>query len=181
LNKLLISIILFTTIIVAQNQKVYIDIDSAWLSYKSKGVSSNFRPMGVKWTAGYKLKDFYFASVAIEGSALIGVENSTKSSLKNSSGTFTNAEVFVDKIYSLQLKNIFPLNQSFNANFHIGGTTGKINSSSNQSKSNSSFERSLSYGASLEYWSKENISLHVGYMQYFKNLSAIETGIGFQF
>ncbi len=153
-----------------------------WMKYESSGVSSDFKPTGFKWTAGYEVKDFPFVALAVEGSAILGVNSDKKSTITNSSGaTFTNAEVTVDKMYSLHLKSMFPLSSSVNANVYIGGTRGKISSSSDQSSSNSSFENSFSYGAGLEYWTPANVSLYVNYMQYFKNLDAVEFGVGFRF
>ena len=182
MNKLLVSIWMLTGIVVAENPKIYLDMSPIWFNYESKGVSSDFNPNGFKWTMGYELKDFSFASVAIEGSALLGIENDKKSSITNSSGvTFTNAKVTVDKIYSLHLKGMFPLSNSLNANIYMGETRGKISSSSDQSTSNSSFENSFSYGAGLEYWMPANVSLYANYMQYFKNLDAVEVGVGFRF
>jgi len=182
MKSLLITMLITSSAVVAQESKVYIDMSPIWMKYESSGVSSDFKPTGFKWTAGYKVKDFSFVTLAVEGSAILGVNSDKKSTMTNSSGaTFTNAEVRVDKMYSLHLKSMFPLSNAFNANVYIGGTTGKVISSSDQSVSNSSFENSFSYGAGLEYWTPENVSLYANYMQYFKNLNAIEVGVGFRF
>ena len=74
-SKILFSSILLLTILSAQIPKAYIDMNPSWLKYESKGVSSKFKPIGFKCTAGYLLKDFSFASVAIESSAMLGVNN----------------------------------------------------------------------------------------------------------
>ena len=174
--------ILLSSSLLANEPKVYIDMSPTWMNYESKGINSKFKPTGFKWTAGYVLKDFSFTSVALEGSLLLGVDNDTKSSVTNSSGTsFTNAKVSLDKMYSLHLKSMFPLSKSFNANLYLGGTTAKVLSSSNSSSSTSSFENSVSYGAGLEYWSSADVSVYANYMQYFKNLNAVEIGVGFRF
>lgn len=181
-SKILFSSILLLTILSAQTPKAYIDMNPSWIKYESKGVSSKFKPIGLKLTAGYLLKKFSFASVAIEGSAMFGVNNDKKSTLTNSSGvTFTNAEISLDKLYSLHLKSMFPLTKSFNANLYLGGTSAKVLSSSDTSTSNSSFENSFSYGAGVEYWTDADVSLYANYMQYFKNLNAVEIGVGFRF
>jgi len=182
MNKSLIGLFMLTGAIVAQNPKVYVDMSPVWMTYESEGVSSDFKPTGFKWTAGYMVKEFSFASVALEGSALLGVNNDTKSSVTNSSGTtFTNAKITVDKIYALHLKGMFPLSSDIHANVYLGGTRGKVLSSSDESTSKSSFENSFSYGAGLEYWTSANVSLYANYMQYFTNLDAIEVGVGFRF
>ena len=182
MNKLLVSMLIFSSAIVAQSPKIYVDMSPVWMNYESKGINSEFKPTGFKWTTGYVAKEFSFASIAVEGSALLGVDNDTKSSVTNSGGTsFTNAKVSVDKLYSLQLKGMFPLSSNLDANVYFGGTRGKILSSSNQSTSSSKFENSLSYGAGLEYWSSADVSVYANYMQYFKNLNAIEIGVGFIF
>ena len=73
------------------------------MNYESKGINSKFKPIGFKWAAGYVVKVFSFASIAVEYSALLGVDNDTKSSVTNSGGTsFTNAKVSVDKLYSFK-------------------------------------------------------------------------------
>ena len=151
-------------------------------SYESEGMSSDFKPTGFKWTAGYVVKEFCYASMALEGSAILGVNSDKKSTVQNSSGeTFNNAQVRIDKMYSVNVKSMFPLSQSFNANLYLGGTMAKVLSSSDNFSSKSSFENSFSYGAGLEYWSSADVSLQVKYMQYFKNLSAVEVGVGFKF
>jgi hypothetical protein len=102
---------LFSSAIVAQNPKVYVDMSPVWMTYESKGVSSDFQPTGFKWTAGYEVKDFSFASVALEGSAILGVNNDKKSSVTNSGGTtFTNAKVTVDKLYANYMQYFNNLN-----------------------------------------------------------------------
>jgi len=174
--------ILLSGTLLANEPKVYVDMSPVWMNYESKGISSDFKPTGFKWSTGYVLKDFSFASVALEGSALLGVNHDKKSTVQNSNGdTFNNATVSVDKMYALHLKSMFPLSQSFNANLYLGGTTAKVLSFSDNSSSKSSFENSFSYGAGLEYWSSVNVSVYANYMQYFKNLNAVEIGVGFRF
>jgi len=182
MKKILCLLLGLSSVMVAQSPKAYIDISPMWMSYESNGISSDFNPTGFKWTGGYRLKDFSFVSFAIEGSAILGGNSDKKSTVTNSSGvTFTNAEVSLDKMYALHLKSIVPIVQNFNANLYLGATTGKLLSSSDQSQSNSSFENSFSYGAGLEYWTGANVSLYANYMQYFKNLNAVEVGVGFRF
>lgn len=182
MKKSLLLSLCFTSFIIADESKTYIDMSPVWMNYESKGISSDFKPTGFKWTAGYVLKDFSFASVAVEGSALLGVNHDKKATVNNSNGdTFTNATVSMDKLYSLHLKSMFPLSQSFNVNLYLGETTAKVLSSSDNSSSKSSFENSFSYGGGLEYWTSANVSVYANYMQYFKNLNAVEIGVGFRF
>lgn len=174
--------LIFSSAIVAQSPKVYLDMSPIWSNYESKGIASDFKSTAFKWTAGYVVKEFSYASVALEGSAILGVNNDKKATVQNSSGeTFNNAQVGIDKMYSLNVKGMFPLSQSFTANLYLGGTRGKVFSSSDESNSKGDFENSISYGAGLEYWSLSNVSLYANYMQYFKNLDAIEVGAGFRF
>ena len=182
MNKLLLNILLLSSVAFAQDSKFYVDMNPSSMSFESKGISSNFKPTGFKWTAGYIVKDFDFVSFGVEGSLLLGVNNDVKSKVKNSKGnSFTNATVSIDKMYSLHLKSILPITNGFNANLYLGGTRGKLLSSSDQSSSSDGFENSISYGVGLEYWSLADISVYVNYMQYFKNLNAIEVGVGFRF
>ena len=117
------------------------------------------------------VKDFALASVAIEGSAMVGISDDTTN----------NTNAMVDKIYSLHLKGSFPLTENLNANVYAGETRGKMLLTSSSLTENSSFENSFSYGAGAEYWFKNDVSLHANYMQYFKNIDAIEVGVGFRF
>ena len=182
MNKLLVSMLIFSSAIEAQSPKIYVDISPVLMNYESQGISSEFKPIGFKWTTGYVVKEFSFASIAVDGSAMWGVKHNKKTTVQNSNGdTFGNATVSVDKMYSLHLKSMFPLSQSLNANLYLGGTGGKVLSSSDTSNSKSSFENSFSYGAGLEYWSSADASVYANYMQYFKNLNAIEIGVGFRF
>ena len=182
MNKMLASMLIFSSAIVAQSPKVYVDMSPVWLNYESKGISSEFKPTGFKWTAGYVVKDLSFVSLALEGSAMLGVNNDRKATVQNSNGdTFTNAKVSLDKFYLLQVKSMFPISKDFNANLYLGGTTAKVLSSSDSGVSKSGFENSFSYGADLEYWTPADVSVYANYMQYFKNLDAIEVGVGFRF
>ena len=179
---ILLSLCLSSFIIANEPNKAYIDMNHVWLNYSNNGTTTDFKPTGFKWTGGYVFKDFDFASVAIEGSLMLGVNNDSKSSVTLSNGnSLTNAEATLDKMYSLHIKGILPITKGFNANLYLGGTRGKLLSSSNQSKSKSSFENSFSYGGGLEYWTSANVSVYGNYMQYFKNLDAVEFGIGFRF
>ena len=182
MNKMLVSMLMLTGVIVAQNPKVYVDMSQSWMKYDSNGIDDDFKPKASKWTVGYELKDFSFLSVALEGSAMLGFASDKKAVVhKNSGGTFTNAEVTLDKMYGLHLKGMFPLTETLNANVYVGASRARVRSTSDQSRSNSSLENSFSYGAGLEYWFPANVSLYANYMQYFKNLDAIEFGVGFRF
>lgn len=182
MQKILFLSALVSGLLLAETPKTYIDMSSVLLNYSNNGTTTDFKPTGFKWTMGYVVSDFTYASVALEGSAMLGVDNDRKSTVQNSNGdTFTNAQVSIDKMYSLNVKGMLPLSQSFTANLYLGGTRGKVWSSSNNSTSNSSFENSFSYGAGLEYYLPADVSLYANYMQYFKNLSAVEFGLGFRF
>ena len=182
MKRILFLSALVSGLLVAEAPKTYIDMGSVLLNYSNNGTSTDFKPTGFKWTMGYLLNDFTYASVAVEGSAMLGVNNDTKAQVHNSNGDiFSNAKMSLDALYNLQLKAIVPITQSFNTNLYMGGTRGKTFSSSNVSNNKGSYDNSFSYGAGLEYWSSADVSLQVKYMQYFKNLSAIEFGLGFRF
>ena len=182
MQKILVLSALVSGLLLAETPKTYIDMSSVLLNYSNNGTTTDFKPTGFKWTVGYVVSDFTYASVALEGSAMLGVNNDTKAQVQNSSGdTFTHAQMALDALYNLQLKTVVPLTQSFNANLYVGGTRGKTFSSSDQSHNKGSYDNSVSVGAGLEYWLPADVSLQVNYMQYFKNLSAVEFGLGFRF
>ena len=174
--------ILLSGTLFANEPKVYIDMSPVLFDYSNNETTTDFKPTGFKWTAGYMIQDFDFISFGLEGSLLLGVNNDTKSNVHNSQGaSFTNAKVNIDKMYALHLKSVIPIVQDLNANLYFGGTRGKILSSSEQSNSENSYETSISYGLGLEYWSSADVSVYANYMQYFKNLNAVEIGVGFRF
>ncbi len=181
-SKILLSSILLSSFLFAETPKAYIDMNYVWANYSNNGTTTDFKPTGVKWTGGYVVKTYPYLSVAVEGSAMLGVNSDTKSTVHNSSGaTFHNADVSIEKMYSLNLKTIIPLSNSFNVNVYLGGTRGEVSSFSDESNSKGGFENSFSYGAGLEYWTPADVSVYANYMQYFKNLDAVEVGVGFRF
>jgi len=182
MQKILFLSALVSGLLLAETPKTYIDMSSVLFNYSNNGTTTDFKPTGFKWMAGYVVHDFTYASVAVEGSAMLGVNNDTKAHVQNSNGdTFTHAQMALDTLYNLQLKTMVPLTQSFNANLYVGGTRGKTSSSSDQSNNKGSYDNSVSYGAGLEYWSSADVSVYANYMQYFKNLNAVEIGVGFRF
>ena len=178
---LLLSILLSGALL-ANEAKAYIDMNPVLLNYSNNGTDIDFKPTGFKWTAGYLLKDFNLVSFAIEGNAIVGVNSDTKSKVKGKNGiTLNQADVSLDKLYGVQLKTIIPITNSFNGNLFVGASRAKVISVASNSINKNDFKNSLSYGAGLEYWSSANVSLYGNYMQYFKNLSAVEFGLGFRF
>jgi len=178
---LFLSIVLSGTLL-ANEPKVYIDMNPVQLNYSNNGTGTDFKPTGFKWTVGYLIKDFNMVGFGIEASAMLGVNSDEKARIKDTKGIeLRQASVVLDKLYSLHLKTVIPFSSSFNANLYIGTSRAKVESLALNAVNKSSFENSVSYGAGLEYWSMANVSVYGNYMQYFNNLSAIEVGLGFRF
>jgi len=180
--KKMFSLVLFSTFVFAETPKTYINMNHVLLKYTDNGTTSDFKPTGFKWTAGYLVKDFDFVSFGLEASAMLGVNNDSKSSVTLSNGnTLTNAQASLDKLYNIQLKTIIPLVDKLNANVYLGGSRVKMLTNADSFTGSSGWNSAFSYGAGLEYWFPSNISFNLDYMQYFKNLNALEIGVGFKF
>jgi len=146
-------------IIYANDTGYYLDLSPVYLKYDSKGVSSSFKTTGMKLSVGHKIKKFSFVNLLLEGLVIVGSSDS-KQSITNNYGTFTNAKVTVDQIYSLHLKNEFYLTDNISLNLYVGETRAKVYSSSDQSKSKRAFENSFSYGTGIEYKLNKQVSIH---------------------
>ena len=181
-SKILLSSILLSSVLFAEIPKAYIDMNYVLLNYSDNGTTSDFKPTGFKLAGGYILKDFNFVSFAVEGSLMLGVDNDSKSNVTLSNeNTLTNAEASLDKMYNLQIKTIVPIVDNLNANVYLGGSRVKILTSANNFTGSNSWSNSVSYGTGLKYWFPSNVSLRLDYMKYFKNIEAVEIGLGFRF
>ena len=182
MKKSLLLSLCFTSFIIADEPKIYIDMSPVLLNYTDNGTTTDFNPTGFKWTAGYLVKDFKVATLGIETSFITGVESDRKSNVQGSNGVmFNQASSSLDTMYSLHLKTIVPMTNNLNGNLYFGGSRAKIVSSAIGFNSSDEWDSSLSYGLGLEYWSSVDVSVYGNYMQYFKNLNAIEFGVGFRF
>jgi hypothetical protein len=113
----------------------------------------------------------------------LGVNNDTKTLVNTSTlGTFSNAQTSLNKLYNLNLKAIIPIVNNLNFNMYLGGSRSKMLSTAVDYRSNDHWDNSVSYGAGLSYeLGSSKVSVEMDYMQYFKNLNAIEFGFGFKF
>lgn len=84
-------------------------------------------------------------------------------------------------MYNLQIKTIVPIFDNLNANVYFGGSRAKMLTSANNFTGSNSWSNSVSYETGLEYWFQSNVSLRLDYMKYFKNIEAIDIGLGFRF
>lgn len=175
------STILGSTLLLA-TPNTYVNMSNSWLNHSDNGTVDEFKPTGFKWTVGYVLKEFDHFNLAIESSAMLGVNNDTKVSVASSgTGTFTNAVETLDKLYNVNVKAIVPINDNFAVNVYLGASRVNILSTATNYGDNNSWDNGISYGAGLEYNLLSDVSVHVDYMQYFKNLNAVEVGLGFRF
>ena len=181
MKKITFGLLVMCGILSAQEiQGFYFGLAPAYLTYESKGVKPRFNTVGEKYTLGYTIKSYGIYTASIEASILLAGSDK-KASVTNSYGTFKNAEVTIDQLYSLHLKNQFSFSNKFNGSFYIGVTRGKIYSTSNRSVSPKKFENSFSYGAGIEYKLNPQVSIQANYMQYYKNLSSVEVGFILKF
>lgn len=178
--KKLILLLMFSLLSAHANNSFYFGLAPAYLTYESKGVKPKFHIVGEKYTLGYTIKSYGIYTASIEGSIIVAGSDK-KASITNSYGTFKNAEVTMEQLYSLHLKNQFDFTNTLNGSFYMGVTRGKIYSSSNRGVSNKKFENSFSYGVGLEYKLNPQVSMQVNYMQYYKNLSSVEVGLVLKF
>ena len=178
---LLISLALSSAVL-ATSPKVYVNMSQSLLTHADNGTVSDFELTGFKWSAGYVVKEFDKLSIALEGSAMLGVTNDTKASVKSSStGTFSNATETLERLYNVNLKVMVPLGGNVSANAYLGASRAKMLSTAINYKSNNDWDNGITYGAGVQYNILSDVSVHLDYMQYFKNLHAVEFGLGFRF
>lgn len=181
MKKLIFALILACGFLTAQvNKGFYVGLAPAYLTYESKGVKPKFNTVGEKYTLGYIVKSYGLYTASIEGSILLAGSDK-KDSVTNSFGTFKNAEVTIEQLYSLHIKNQFNFNNKLNGSFYLGVTRGKVYSSSDRGVSKKKFENSFSYGAGIEYELNTQVSIQANYIQYFKNLHSVEVGLVLKF
>lgn len=181
MKKLIFGLLIVCSFLTAQtNQGFYFGLAPAYLTYESKGVKPKFHTVGEKYTLGYIVKSYGLYTASIEGSIVLAGSDK-KASVTNSYGTFKNAEVTIEQLYTLHIKNQFNFSTKLNGSFYIGATRGKVYSSSDRGVSKKKFENSFSYGAGIEYKLNQQVSIQANYMQYYKNLSSVEVGFVLKF
>lgn len=67
------------------------------------------------------------------------------------------------------------------ASAYLGTSRAKMISTTTNYNSNNVYDNGITYGAGLEYNILCDVSIHLEYMHYFKNLNAVEFGLGFRF
>jgi len=180
--KTMILSILTLSLANAQDTKTYIDLGTMAMNYTDNGTLTDLKPVGVKWTVGYVIKDFDKFSLGVETSFATGAKSSKKSTITTTNGVvLTNSETTLEELFNANIKTIVPLKENFNANIYVGATRAKLLSIADGYASKNKYDNSISYGAGVEYWFPKNISIYGDYMQYFDNVNAIEIGIGFRF
>ena len=182
MQKIILISLVLSSALLATEPKVYVNMSQSLLTHSDNGTVSDFELTGFKWTAGYVVQEFGSVEIALEGSAMLGVNNDSKASVTSASrGTFSNAQEILEKLYNVNLKMMIPIVQNLSVNTYLGASRAKVLSTATNYKSNKAWYNGISYGAGLEYNVLPDVSVHLNYMQYFKNLNGVEFGLGFQF
>ncbi|CAA6812114.1 MAG: Unknown protein [uncultured Sulfurovum sp.] len=182
MKKALILTTLISSMVVAETSNTYINMNQVLLTHSENGTVNDFQPTAFQWTLGHIVKDFHYLLIGVEGSLMLGVRNDVKSSTQSSqSGAFTNATTTLDKLYNVNIKAILPIIHDLSATTYLGVSRAKMLSTATNYTSRNVWDNSFSYGVGLEYQLLSKVSVHADYMKYFKNLDAIEFGIGFKF
>jgi opacity protein-like surface antigen len=180
-NLILVSLVMSSTLL-ATEPTGYVNMDYVYLKHINNGTSSDFKPTAFQWTVGYNVATWNNISIGLEGSAMLGVISDTKRSVKSSTGgTLVNVQEQLDTLYSLNVKASLPLFLNFSTHLYVGGSRAKIESIADNYANKSVYDSSLSYGAGIKYLIAKDVSVHADYRHYFKNLEAVQIGVGFGF
>jgi len=186
IKRILLLIILISTLSFANTAKKYIDFEYALLNYSNSGTDKDFELNGYKLTAGYILTNFSYLNIGIENSIII-TNGQTPSVVTIDNGatingtTLNEATVDIDFLYAVHLKATAPIIDILYGNLYFGWDKAKVSSRATNYETSTKWEDSFSYGIGLEYWIPMGISLKLNYMSYFNNLNSIEFGFGFKF
>lgn len=184
MKKTVLAMALCSSILLAESKNLYVEVGGNFLTHDKdeNGLKSDMDSTALKVTLGSVLMEKKNYHVSLEGLVMLGLEGDTKASVTQNSGTqLTNAKLYVDKLYGLNLKVTAPLTTDFNVHAYLGASHAKtIAKADNYNKSND-FQSSLTYGVGMDYAFASNVYLYANYMQYFDNLSAFEGGLGFRF
>ena len=179
-----ITLISFATssLLLAQSNDNYINMSHSWLIHSDNGTVSDFNPRGVKWTIGKTLTTFKGIALALEGTAMLGVNYDKKSSVASSStGIFTNASMALDKLYNMNLRVQKEVLKDLSLQAYLGVSRAKMIPIALNNTPNHGYQNSISYGAGVSYDIFYDVSVNLEYMQYFDNLNGVEVGVGFRF
>lgn len=184
MKKTLLAITLCSGLLLADAPKLYINMAPIYLTHdkKDNGVKSDLNSHAFKWTLGSVLTRSDGYTLAIEGSALLGIEGKSKTRIEQNSGNgLTNAKIRIDKLYNINLKAMVPLTHQTTLNGYMGATRANTIAVADNYYQENPLENSLSYGVGLEYQFHPQVSLYTNYMQYYSDLSTFEIGLGFWF
>ena len=171
-----------SSLLLAQSNENYINMSHSWLTHSENGTVSDFNPKGLKGRIGKNLTTFKGIELAVEGTAMLGVNHDKKSSVASSTvGTFTNASMALDKLYNVNLRAKKEVPQDLSLEAYLGASRGKMIPIALNNTPSHGYQNSISYGAGISYDLLPTISVNLEYMQYFDNLSAVEFGVGFRF
>jgi len=182
LKKITLISLATSSLLLAQSNENYINMSHSWLTHSDNGTVSDFNPTGFKWTIGKNLTTFKGIELAVEGTAMLGVNHDKKSSVASSStGTFSNASIALDKLYNVNLRVKKEVLKDFSLQAYLGASRGKMIPIALNNTPSHGYQNSISYGAGVSYDIFSDVSINLEYMQYFDNLNGIEFGVGFRF
>lgn len=189
MKKLFIFILISISLWAEKTPKGYIHFDFCTMLFQSTGVNKNFTPKGVKWTAGYHLKEFMIPYLEIEINSAIeaSIISSTASSKQdNSIGLISDVNYgeitsTLGHLYAMHLKTPLSIGERLDINIYLGTSHSEMILQNQNFDTLTNTNTSLSYGLGVEYMLPKNISTHASFIQYFNNLSSIEFGLGVKF
>ena len=175
---------LCSSILLAESKNLYVELGGNFLTHDKdeNGLKSDMESTALKVTLGSVLMEKKNYHVSLEGLVMLGLDGDTKANVTQKNGNqLTNAKLYVDKLYGLNLKVTAPITTQFHLQGYLGASHVKtIAKADNYNKSND-FQSSLTYGVGMDYAFASKVYLYANYMQYFSNLSAFEAGMGFRF
>ena len=65
-EKAFVLILCSSVFLIADESKIYINMNPIVFNYSNNGTTTDFKPTGFKWTAGYVVKDFDFVSFGLD-------------------------------------------------------------------------------------------------------------------
>jgi opacity protein-like surface antigen len=187
LKKITLISLLTSSLLVAETKETYLNmshswLSHSWLSHSDNGTVSDFNPTGFKWTIGQELTSIKGIDIAVEPTVMLGVTHDKKASVASATtGTFSNASIALDKLYNVNLRVQKEVLKDLSLQAYLGVSRAKMIALAINNTPNQTYENALTYGAGISYEFLPDVSVNLEYMQYFKNLSAVELGLGLGF
>ena len=182
INQIVLISVAVSSLLSAETKESYINMSHSWLTHSENGTVSDFNPTGFKWTIGQELTNFKGINIAVETTAMLGINNDKKTSVASATtGTFSKASITLDKLYNVNFRVQKEVLKDVSLQVYVGASRGKIIPLAINNIPKHTYENGFSYGAGISYNILDDVSVNLEYMQYFKNLSAIEFGMGFAF